>query len=243
MTGRHRPGQPRRGGRLAAACRGLRLLLDEVVPVLAAADAGADDHRGRLGQRGRVAAQCVGQVDRAVALVRVGGQPARQVVQRLPDAERGHRTDQHPVLTGHRPGVRGGDQHPPGRPGRPQPVQVRRVPQVIEHHQPRPGGPVQPGDEPGRHRLGITLVIQAQLRGGLGVAGQDRGPAGGSHPGQQVDRAGLPQRLGQADRELGLAGRPRPARRARGRPGRGPALPRPRAPPRPPGRASSPAGR
>ena len=179
-------------------------MLDEVVPVLTAPDAGADDHRGRLSQRGRLTAQCAGQVDRAVALVRVGGQPARQVPQCLPDAERGHRTDQYPVLAGQRRSVCGRDQHPPGRPGRPQARQVGGVAQVIEHYQPRPGGSVQPGQEPGRHRFGITLVIQSQLRGGLGVAGQDRGPAGGIHPGQQVDRARLPQRPGQAGRELGL---------------------------------------
>ena len=74
----------RRGQPAAPAARELRPLLGEVVPVLTAADARADDHRGGLGQRRRLAAQLAGQVDRAAALVRVGGQPAEQVAQRLP---------------------------------------------------------------------------------------------------------------------------------------------------------------
>ena len=186
---RQAPGDRRRGQRAGAGRGELRPPPGEVVPVLAAADARADDHRGGLGQRRRLAAQLAGQADRAAALVRVRGQPARQVVQRLPRAERGHRENPHPVLTGDRRGVRGGDQHPAGRPGRHQPVQVRRIPQVIEHHQPRPAGPLQPGQEPGRHRLGITAVIQPQLRGGLPVAGQHRRPAGRGHPGQQIHPA------------------------------------------------------
>ena len=113
------PGDRRRGQRAGAGRGELRPPPGEVVPVLAAADARADDHRGGLGQRRRLAAQLAGQADRAAALVRVGGQPARQVVQRLPRAEPGHHENPHPVLAGDSRDVRGGDQHPAGRPGRP----------------------------------------------------------------------------------------------------------------------------
>ena len=156
---------------------------------VAASHARADDHRGGLGQRSRLAAKTGGQVDRAAALVRVRGQPARQVAQRLPRAEPRHRANQHPGRAGHHRGVRGRDQHPARRPGRPQALQVRRVSQVIEHHQPRPAGPAQPGHQAGRHRLGITAVIQPQLGGGLYVAGEHRCPARGPDPGQNVHRA------------------------------------------------------
>ena len=135
MAGRHSPGQPGRRSR-PARTRGLWPAIDDVVAVLTAADTRADDHRGGLSQRRRVTAQLAGQVDRAAALVRVGGQPSRQVAQRLPDAERGHRRGQHPGHTGDRRGIRGGDQYLSGRAGRHQPVQVRRIAKVIEHHQP-----------------------------------------------------------------------------------------------------------
>ena len=92
-------------------------------------------------------------------------------------------------------GVRGSDQQPPGRTARQQAVQVRRVAQVVQDHQPPPGRAGQPASEPGRRRLGVAAVIQAQPRGGLRVPGQDRRPARRVHPGQQLDPARLPAGL------------------------------------------------
>ena len=70
------------------------------------------------------------------AVVRVGGQPAGQVRHGLAGAEDGQPAAPAPAA-GTASGVRGGDQHPPRRAGRPQTVQVRGVAQVIQHHQPR----------------------------------------------------------------------------------------------------------
>ncbi|HET9968230.1 MAG TPA: hypothetical protein VFQ68_08320 [Streptosporangiaceae bacterium] len=160
---------------------------------------------GGLGQRRRIAAQIGDQVYRAATLVRIRGQPAGQVAHRLSRAERRDHVDLHPPLTRHRGGICRRDEHLACRSLRPQAVQVRRVAQVIEHHQPRPAGPAQPRQHAGRYRLGIAAIVQAQLCGDLPVSGQHRAPAVRGNPGQHLDRTRPPQRMGETRCERSLA--------------------------------------
>ena len=67
--------------------------LEEQVPVVPAGQVGARDHRGGLAERQRLAAERLGEVDSALALDRVHGEPFGQAVQRLPGAEEPDRDD------------------------------------------------------------------------------------------------------------------------------------------------------
>ena len=100
VLSRERPGD--RGGRRLgpARLRELLLTLHEVLPVVAAGHARAGDHRARLGERERLAAEVAHQVDRPAALVRVRAEAAGQVAHRLPGAEGRHRQRQRPALGG-----------------------------------------------------------------------------------------------------------------------------------------------
>ena len=119
----------------------------------------------------------------------------------------------HPVIAGDGRRVRGRDQHPADRALGPQALHVRRVGQVIEHHQPRPAGLAEPADEAGRHGLGVAHVIGTAGRRRLGVGRQHRGPARRRHPEQQVYPARSPQGFSEERGELSLAARPDPVGR------------------------------
>ena len=206
----HRGGRRAIGHPLPAAQEGF--------VVIAAGQRGVPDHRTGLGERQRLAAEVGGQVLDMRMLARVRAETARQVGHGLAGAEPPHREHQCPALAGNGRGIPGRDQHPAGGPGRDEPVQIRRAAQVIEHDQPRPAGLAEPAGEPGRDRSGVARRRGSRRRGRRRVAAQHRGPAGGGHPGQQVHLAGAPQRLGERDRELGLAAWRQPVRRScRGR--------------------------
>ncbi len=120
--------------------------------------------------------------------------------------------DQRLLVAGEGRRVRGGDQDPAGRPGGPQLVQGRHVPHVFEHHQPRQAGLAEPPGEPAGDRLAVAgQVGLPHRRRGLRVARQHGGPLGAGHPDQQFQAPGLPERLGDAHRELGLAAGLQPA--------------------------------
>ena len=70
-------------GSRPVAARSCRLLLGEAVLVVTAAGARVGHHRAGLGERGRLAAQVLGQVIGPAALVLIGAQPAEQVGHRL----------------------------------------------------------------------------------------------------------------------------------------------------------------
>ncbi len=145
-----------------------------------------------MGERARVTAQHEGEVDRPVALLWVVGQEAHQVVHGFAGTERPHRHDLRLGLAGDSVLAGCGDQDPARRAARPQTVQVRRIPQVIEHHQPGPGGLGHPAGEAGGHLPGRAGRIDAHGRRSLDIAGQHRGPAAGINPGQQVHLAAAP---------------------------------------------------
>jgi len=157
----------------------------EMGAVLAARQRGVGDHRAGLGQRDGLQVQVLSQFDHTVPLVRVGRQASAQIANGLTQAERPDRHDPH--ATGDGRGVGGGHQYPAGRADGPQTIQVRRVGQVIEYHQPRTAGLAQPAEELGGNRLTAARLVPAG-RGGRrrGVAGQHSGPARGLDPDQQV---------------------------------------------------------
>ncbi len=192
----------------------------EPAPVVTAATPGADHRGGGVAQRQRLAVQVRGQVESLGALSRVGGQPRGQVGQRLPHAERAD-PGETAVRRGQAVLPPGGDQHPALGALRPQAVQVGRVGQVVEDHQPAPLGAGQPGQEAlGGGRQAIVRVGGAKIGEGQRVAAADGLPAGRADPDEQVNPAGIPQRVGQRGGELGLAaaaerGLPRGARGAR----------------------------
>ena len=166
-------------------------------------------HRGGLGQPERQPFQVLAQVQRLDPLVGVVRQPGGEVVEGLAAVQPADTDDPH---AGEARSVEGrarqpgGDQDPAGRPGRPQPVQVAQLGQVVEDQRPRLPGPLQPGHEPGRGRFRALVE-----RAGVGhvrrlrEAGHDRVPAGGVHPDQDLGRAGIPHRVGELDRQLRLA--------------------------------------
>ena len=108
----------------------------EVVPVVPAGQGGVRDHRGGLGQRQRLAAERLDQVDGTLALGRVDAEPLGQAVERLADAEETHGDDLNSAPTRDERGLHAGDQHPAGRALRPEPVEVRLVLQVVQDDQP-----------------------------------------------------------------------------------------------------------
>jgi hypothetical protein len=103
-------------------------------PVLAARQRGVGDYRAGLGQRDRLQVQVLSQFDHTMPLVRVGRQASAQIADGLTQAERPERHDPHAAGDGRSLG--GGHQHPASRAGWPQTIQVRRVGQVVEYHQP-----------------------------------------------------------------------------------------------------------
>ena len=241
-----------RAGRRRCARRIGELLppADEVVTVVVARHRGAGDHRAGLSQRGRLQADNADQVNRAEPLARVGDQPLHQVAEGLARVEQPDRQDLHAVRDGC--GVGAGHQNPAGRAGRPEAVQVRRIGQVVEYHQPWTAGLAQPGDKLGGDRLATARLVPAG-RGGhrRGVARQHRGPARGLDPDQQVQLARRATATRRRPRRAGTCPTisASPAQRGRDRPpdlgpppGPGPARPRIRRAARPPGREPSPAG-
>ena len=182
------PGDRGRGRHLARRHPDLLPPAGEVVPVVAAGQGGVRHHRGGLGQGQRLAAERLDQVDGALALGRVDAEPLGQAVERLADAEEADRDDLRPAPSGGERGLRAGDQHPPGRPLRPEPVQVRRVLQVIEDDHPGLAGHGQPADQARRDRFGRAGRLDAEGRHrGLHVPGEHGGPVGGGNPDQHVD--------------------------------------------------------
>ena len=177
----------------------------EPAAVVAAAAPGADHRGGGVAQRQRLAVQVGGQVESLGALSRVGGQPRGQVGQRLPHAERADPGDT-AVRRGQAVIPPGGDQHPAVRAAGPQAVQVGWVGQVVQDHQPAALGAGQPGQEaPGGGRQVVVRVRGAQVGEGQRVGVEDGLPAGRADPDEQVDPAGVPQRVRQRGGELGLA--------------------------------------
>ena len=176
----------------------------------AALPAGAH-HRGGLGQPEQQAVQVLAQVQRLDPLVGVLGEPGGDVVQGLAAVQPGHRDGPH-VVTRERCVVKSGgrqprgDHDPAGRAGRPQLLQVAQLGQVVEDQRPRPPGAGQPGHEAGRGGLRafarLTGVDRVRR---LGESGQDRFPAGGGHPDQDLHRPGVPHGMGELHRQLGLA--------------------------------------
>ncbi len=210
MVDRERPGDRARRGRAAGRAAPARLVapVGKVLAVVVTGQFRAGDHRARLRQRQWLAVQVTDQVDGALTLIQVRGQPADEVGERFPAAERADRDDvRAPPEQG--TGLGGGDQDPAGRPGRPgEPVvEGDRRGEVVKYHQPGPVGVAQPAEEAGRHRVGVAGELAADRGRGRRVAGQHRRAGGGGQPDDQVDRARLPQRLGGVHRQLGLAAR------------------------------------
>src|SRR5215467_10997813 len=87
------------------------------------------------------------QVYRSHALIRVGGEPSHQIAQRLTWTENPDRLDQFASFAGECRRARGGDQDPAGRPGWPKPFEIRRIGQIVEHHEPGPGRFAKPAHE------------------------------------------------------------------------------------------------
>ena len=212
-----RPGDRGRRRHLAGRDPDLLPPAGEVVPVVPAGQGRVGDHRGGLGQRQRLAAERLDQVDGALALGRVHAEPLGQAVERLADAEEADRDDRHPAAPGGDRGLRAGDEHPAGEPLGPETVQVRHVLQVVQDDQPRLVGRAQPADQARRDRFGRAGRLDAEgRRRGLHVPGEHRGPVGGGDPDQHVDGPGPPQRLGDDHRDLGLAAGAQPVRWALG---------------------------
>ena len=182
----------------------------------AALPAGAH-HRGGLRQAERQPVQVLAQVQRLDPLVGVVGEPGGDVVQGLAAVQPGHR-DYLQVLTRERgarssrgPAKSGGrqprgDHDPAGRAGGPQLLQVAQLGQVVEDQRPRPPGPGQPGHEAGRGGLrALARLAGVDRVRRLGEPGDDRFPAGGGHPDQDLHRPGVPHGVGELHRQLGLA--------------------------------------
>jgi hypothetical protein len=92
-----------------------------------------------------------------------------------------------------RGGQPGGDDDLAVRPGRPQPVQVGQVGQVVEDQRPAPLGAREPGGEAGRGvaRVGVR-VARADRAGRPREPGEDGVPAARGDPDQDVDGPGAP---------------------------------------------------
>ena len=174
-------------------------------PVVAATRPGADQRGRGVRQRERLAVQVVRQIQGLGPLARVGGEPGGEIGQGFPGAERGDRRDP-PVRRDQGVAPAGRDHDPAVRPAGPQSIQVGRISQVIEDHQPPPLGAGQPGQEALRAGQQVVAGIGgAEFREGQRVAGQDRVPAAGLHPDQQVHGAVIPQLVRQRRGQLCLA--------------------------------------
>ena len=111
-----RPGDHGRGRHLARRHPDLLPPAGEVVPVVPAGQGGIRDHRGGLGERQRLAAERLDQVNGALALGRVHAEALGQAVQGLPDAEEPDRDDLRPAPARSERGLGAGDRHPPAGP-------------------------------------------------------------------------------------------------------------------------------
>ena len=89
-------------------------------------------------------------------------EPLGQAVEGLADAEEPDRDDLRPAPPRGDRGLRASDQHPASRPLRPEPVQIRRVLQVVEHDQPGLVGRAQPATEARRDRFGRAGGLDAE---------------------------------------------------------------------------------
>ncbi len=145
----------------------------EIAAVIPAGQRRAGDHPAGLSQGQRLVAQVGDQVDGAQPLVGVRGEPAYQVAQRLPGAERADREDPGLGLGGQHPRAGRGDQHAARRAAWPQPGQIGCGGQVIEHHQPGLAGLGQPADERSREGVGVPCRVAAQhVQRRLRITGQ-----------------------------------------------------------------------
>ena len=152
-----------------------------------------------------LAVQVVGQVEGLGPLARIGGEPRAQVGQGFPGTERGDGRDP-PVRRSQGAVPPGRDHDPAVGSGWPETIEVGRVGQVIEDHQPPALGSGQPGQETlcGREQV-VARIGGAQFRERQRVAGQDGVPVAGLDPGQQVHRAAVPELMRQRRRQLGLS--------------------------------------
>ena len=195
-------------------------------PVVAATGPGADQRGRGVRQRERLAVHVVRQIQGLGPLARVGGEPGGEIGQGFPGGERGDRRDP-PVRRDQCVAPAGCDHDPAVGPAGPQAIQVGRVSQVIEDHQPPPLGAGQPGQE--------ALSAGQQVVAGVGGAqfreGQPRSRSGsrsgcwpsprpaGPRRGYPTARAPAPRPAASChcrQRRRGRQGR----RRRRGRQGR-----------------------
>ena len=112
------------------------------------------------------------------------------------------------MVAGEGRGVRGRDQDPARRSPWPEPVEIRRVGEIIEHHEPRSPGLAEPAKEARSDRLRVSRRVGSDHRDSrFHIARQHRRPARGDDPDQQVYFPGPPQGLSISHRELSLAAR------------------------------------
>ena len=199
---RQGPGHRLRRGRHAARAGEFLPALGEHVAVVAAAHARGADRGTGLRNRQRVAGQVVHHVDRPEPPLGVRTEPGHEVGQRLVRAERANREDHRALRLRYGRRVQRAHQHPAGRPGRPEPVHIRRIGQVVNDDEPRPvfagepgkiacGGRLRVGRRPGACRAkarvaGFPRRVARPRGGGPRIAGQDEVAAGSVDPYQQA---------------------------------------------------------
>jgi hypothetical protein len=168
-----------------------------------------------LGQRQRLIAEVISQVDRPEPLIRIRPQARHQVRERLAAAEHPDRNDHRPVPPAGDGRTPRGHQDRSRRTARPQPVQVGRIPQVIEDDHPPPASLGEPAHHPARRRLTVTGDRDPDRGCRLAIPGQHRSTVRRRHPDQHVNSTRLPHRLRRPHRQLRPATRriPRPRRR------------------------------
>jgi hypothetical protein len=104
--------------------------------------------------------------------------------------------------------VRGGDQDPAGRPGRPEAIDRRRVGDLVEHHQPGQIWPFQPVQEAVRGMVRALALVRslAQIAQRLSVAGDHGVSSGGRDPENQMSFLDVVVLVGQGSGKACLAG-------------------------------------
>jgi hypothetical protein len=155
------------------------------------------------------------------------GELVAQVAHRLVGGEQAD--PDHLAAGGQRGVVAAGRDHgAPGHGGRrPQLVQVGRIDQVVQHHQPPPVRAGEPGQKPLRRLVLVRIRNAADTAddslGGLGVAGDDAAARRGGDPDQQIHLPPLPHAVRDGSGELGFPHPTKPgqhlahrSRRARG---------------------------
>jgi hypothetical protein len=175
------------------------------LPVAGAGEALVADVDGGQRQRQRQPSQVGGEFVALVEPVWAVAEAPAQVgggllVGEHPDVDQVPAVEQRGV-----PAAAGDHSAPGGGVGWPQPGQVLRVAEVVEHDQPPLVRAGQPGQQSLGGRLPVRVLGPADVRGGLRVGVHDAVAATGGDPDQQVDGLGLPQLLGQVRRQLGLA--------------------------------------